>query len=160
MIAQIDPQDLEISVKYQHMCLVRGGSFRLGCPNYGKKKGCPPRALISEVFDFEKPLYLICSDINLEDRVKSIRESHPDWSEKAVYNPRYWQPGARKEHEREIISFLKNYKNQYVERTPEGAGVNVDALCRRYGIKLEWPPRKITRIVSIAGMRKGNSASL
>lgn len=154
MILQIDLKDLEISVKYQHMCLRRGGSFRAGCPNYGKKKGCPPRELISDVLDLDKPAYLILTEINLEERVKPIREAHLDWSDKAVYNPRYWQPAARKEHEKTITEFLENYENQYIERNPEGAGVNVDAVCKKYGIELEWPPRKITRIVSIAGTRK------
>ncbi|VVB80654.1 Uncharacterised protein [uncultured archaeon] len=154
MIIRVNPEDLEISTRYQHMCLQRERSFRHGCPNYGKKKGCPPRELISDVFDFSKSIYLICTNIDLEARVKPIRESHPDWTEKAVYSPRYWQPGARKEHEREIKEFLGGHENQYVEKTPEGARLNVDSLCRKYGIELEWSPRKITRIIALAGERK------
>jgi predicted metal-binding protein len=151
MIIQIKPSDLEISSEYQHMCLKRGGSFRKGCPNYGKKEGCPPRELISKIFDFNKPIYMICTEIDLEKRVKHIRENHPDWTEAAIYNPRYWQPAARKVHEAEIEKFLETYLGVYVERTPEGAGINIDSLCRKYGVELEWPPRKITRLVSLAG---------
>ena len=32
-------------------------------------------------------------------------------------------------------------------------GINVDKLMKKIGIELEWPPRKITRIVSIAGYK-------
>jgi hypothetical protein len=39
MIVSITRMDLEISNKYQHMCLQKSNSFRNGCPNYGKKPG-------------------------------------------------------------------------------------------------------------------------
>ena len=153
MIIQIKKEDLEISKKYQCLCLSRGGSFRNGCPNYGKKEGCPPRRLFSEDYDLDKPIYLISSDFDIFNHSEKIREKHPGWTEKAIYNPRYWQATARKIHRLDIGKFLSAYPNYAVERSPEGAGVNVDALCKSVGIILEWPPRKLTRLISLGAIR-------
>ncbi len=154
MIIQIKREDLEISRKYQAACLKCGGSFRHGCPNYGKKEGCPPRRLFSEDYDLDKLIYLISTDFDLEPHTGKIRETHPNWTEKAVYNPRYWQATARKLHALDVENFLLGHSGYVVERTPEGSGINVDALCRKFGIVLEWPPRKLTRLISIGAMKK------
>jgi predicted metal-binding protein len=152
MIIKIDVHDLEISREYQCMCLKRSNSFRNGCPNYGRKAGCPPRKLFNEDYDLNKPVYLIATDFDLTQQTGRIRKMHPDWTEKAVYNPRYWQATARKVHEVEILEFLLINPSYRVERSPEGAGINVDNLCRNYGINLEWPPRKVARVVSIGAI--------
>lgn len=149
MIVPITRMDLEISNKYQHMCLQKNNSFRNGCPNYGKKPGCPPRNLFNEDYDLTKPIYLISTDFDLTDHVQRIKIAHPIWTEKAIYNPRYWQAKARKLHEKDIADFLSEHPEYFVERSPEGAGINVNDLCTKLGINLEWPPRKITRIVSV-----------
>lgn len=154
MIVQINKKNLEISESYQCMCLIKSNSFRQGCPNYGKKLGCPPRSLFNEGYSLDEPIYLIATDFDLTKGTQRIRENHPKWTEKAVYNPRYWQPTAKKLHEKEIQQFLEEHKGYAIERSPEGAGINVDRLCRLEGIELEWPPRKITRIVSIGAMKK------
>ena len=154
MILKISAEDLEISRKYQCMCLKTGGSFRNGCPNYGKKSGCPPRKLFDEDYDMSRDIYLIVSNFDLTEHTQRIRTRHPTWTEKAVYNPRYWQATARKLHEREIEAFTKEHPGYSTERTPEGAGINVDLLCQNHGIELEWPPRKLTRIVSVGGVRR------
>lgn len=159
MIVPINKDDLEISKSYQCMCLIRSNSFRQGCPNYGKKKGCPPRTLFNEDHDLNKPLYLIATDFDLTEHAQKIRKAHLNWTEKAVYNPRYWQATARRLHEKEIGDFLKEHVEYSIERSPEGSGINVDRLCRLQGIILEWPPRKLTRVVSI-GARKSSSSSL
>lgn len=154
MILEIDRKNLEISQSYQCLCLTRSNSFRQGCQNYGKKKGCPPRSLFNEDYNLDEPLYLIATDFELIEHAKKIRNAHLDWTEKAVYNPRYWQATARKVHEVEIQEFLRVHPNYQVERSPEGAGINVDSLCRQNGINLEWPPRKLTRMVSIGAKKK------
>jgi len=91
------------------MCLCRSNSFRKGCPNYGKKPGGPPRNLFDEDYDLSEPLYLIATDFDLTDHVKRIRRAHPSWTEKAIYNPRYWQATARKKHNEEVLEFLTRF---------------------------------------------------
>jgi predicted metal-binding protein len=154
MIISINIQDLEISREYQCMCLKKSNSFRNGCPNYGKREGCPPRNLFHEEYNLNEPIYLIATDFDLTQQTNKIRRAHPDWTEKAIYNPRYWQNTARKTHLSEISNFLKENPNYTIERSPEGAGINIDKLCSSYGINLEWPPRKITRVVSIGAIKK------
>lgn len=92
---------------------------------------------------------MISTDFDLTDHVQRIKIAHPIWTEKAIYNPRYWQAKARKLHEKDIVDFLIEHPEYSVERSPEGAGINVNDLCTKLGITLEWPPRKITRIVSV-----------
>jgi len=96
---------------------------------------------------------LIATDFDLTDHVKRIGRAHPSWTEKAIYNPRYWQARARRLHEYEIVDFLELNPNHSIERSPEGSGINVDQLCKSLGIILEWPPRKLTRIVSIGAIK-------
>ena len=154
MIVKIEAHDLEISRIYQCMCLKKSNSFRHGCPNYGKREGCPPRNLFDEDYDLDRPIYLIATDFDLTKQADRIRRAHPDWTEKAIYNPRYWQNTARKIHSNEISDFLKENPEYTIEKSPEGAGINIDKLCRDYGILLEWPPRKFTRVVSIGAIKK------
>ncbi|MEI7719341.1 MAG: hypothetical protein WCI72_05715, partial [archaeon] len=153
MIVEINESDLEISESYQCLCLVKSNSFRQGCPNYGKKPECPPRKLFSEDYDLTNSLYLIATDFDLTEHAQRIRKAHLDWTEKAVYNPRYWQATARKLHEAEIEDFLKEHRAYSIERSPEGCGINVTNLCRQNRIYLEWPPRKLARIISIGAIK-------
>ena len=154
MIREIEKNSLEISERYQCLCLKRSNSFRKGCPNYGKKNGCPPRSLFNEDYDLTKPIYLITTDFELTEHAQRIRAVHLNWTERAVYNPRYWQATARKLHEKEVREFLKEHNSYSIERSPEGSGINVDRLCKLCDILLEWPPRKLTRIVSIGAIKK------
>jgi predicted metal-binding protein len=154
MIIQFDKSILEISVKYQGICLCKSNSFRNGCPNYGKKPGCPPRNLFSEDYDLREPIYLIATDFDLTEHAQKIRNAHPNWTEKAIYNSRYWQNTARNRHLDEIQEFMSAHPNYSIERSPEGSGINIDSLCRQQGIVLEWPPRKVSRVVSIGAIRK------
>jgi len=154
MIIQIEKNNLKISEKYQCLCLARSNSFRNGCPNYGNKKGCPPRNLFNEDYNLNEPLYLISTDLELTEHTNRIRSAHPDWTEKAVYNSRYWQATARKLHEIEIQQFLKQHVGYVIERSPEGSGIDVDGLCKQIGIVLEWPPRTLSRTVSIGAILK------
>lgn len=146
MIVKIDVRDLEISRSYQCMCLKKSSSFRQGCPNYGKKEGCPPRNLFDEDYDLNSPIYLIATDFNLTKQADRIRITHPDWTEKAIYNPRYWQNTARRIHSGEISDFLKENPEYTIEKSPEGAGINIDKLCRDYGIILEGHLEKLQEL--------------
>jgi hypothetical protein len=150
-ILKIPVEKLYISSKIQDLCLRKGKSFPNGCPNYGKKLGCPPQPLLDKIFDLAKPSYLIYTEFNVRNFAEKMQSKHPNWTEKQCYNPRYWQQTAREQHTLELDRFLEQYPNTTTNRCPEGHGLNVHVLMFNLGIKLEWPPRNLTRIVSLGG---------
>jgi len=154
-IIQINPKIIEYSQKIQTYCFKKGGSFRKGCPNYGKKQGCPPnQPLINKIFDFDKPIYLIYTNFDVKEIAERMAQKHPEWTEKQCYNSRYWQQTARNLHEKEIEKFLEKNKQVIVKKSPEAHGVNIHSLMwQATKIKLEWPPRNLTRLVSLAGYK-------
>jgi len=150
MIKKVNPSMIYFSKNIQGLCLRTSKSFPRGCPNYGKKKGCPPTLLINKILDLTKPVYVIWTEFPIGKYASEMRLKHPHWSEKQCYCCRYWQPRARKMHYAEIKKHRKKYHFNKVINCPEGNGVNIAGLMAKLGIKLEWPPRKITRIVSLA----------
>ena len=49
-----------------------------GCPNFAKKKGCPPSAaLIETIFDLTKPVYAIYHCFNLKGHAEWMKQKHP-----------------------------------------------------------------------------------
>ena len=151
-IKKINPKKLIISPEVQSYCLKKSKSFPRGCPNYGKKEGCPPQPLIDKIFDLEKELYLIYTEFNVLDFANNMKNKHPNWTEKQCYNPRFWQGTARVQHKKELELFQEKYPQTTIDRCPEAHGINVHILMQREAkIKLEWPPRNLTRIVSLGG---------
>ena len=154
-IIKFKPKQIHFTKAIQKLCLRKGGSFPKGCPNYNKKQGCPPQPLINEVFDLKKPMYLIYTNFSIKKVANRMQRKHPEWSEKMCYNPRYWQQTARKQHKLELEKFLQKYPDMIINRCPEAHGVNVHKLMSDIAkITLEWPPKNLTRIVSVGGYAK------
>ena len=60
MIIKISPKIISLDKKFQGICKKPYYGHSKGCPNYGKRKDCPPNLpLLDEIFDFEKDIYLI-----------------------------------------------------------------------------------------------------
>jgi len=153
MIVKIDPEIIPFGEYVQDFCKNPYPLHSKGCPNYGKKQGCPPCSLIDKELDFKRDLYLIYTEFKIGEFAERMKEKYPHWTEKQTYNCRLWQPRARKEHNLEIEKAKKEYSIDVI-KSPEAKGVNVNLLMAKIGIKLEWPPRKITRVVSIGGYKK------
>ena len=163
MVVEINGSDVPFSRKVQGFCLKRGGSFSKGCPNFGKKPGCPPQPLIDKVLDLSKKVFVIYTDFDICAVATRMRHAHPEWTIKQCYNSRYWQQTARKIHQQDVREFLKKklviiswgLRTTEVIKSPEAHGVNVHELMKNeVGITLEWPPRNITRLISIFGQKK------
>jgi len=155
MYKKISPRKIFYSKKMQDLCKNPYPNHPKGCPNYGKRKTCPPNApLIDKILDFKKPVYIIYTNFQIGKFARKMKKKHPGWTERQIYNPLYWQGKARKEHREEVRRFLKKNPGIISIKCPEGYGVNVQLLMKNVGISLEWPPRKITRIISLAGYRK------
>ena len=102
---------------------------------------------------------------------RKLKEKHPDWPEgyfpeipgghwassREWYNPRRWQPSARKKHKNEVNFFSSIYPELEIISCPEAHGVNITGLMHNLEVKLNWqwpPEHKLTNksyIVSLAG---------
>jgi hypothetical protein len=162
MIERIDPSKIVYDKKFQGLCKAPFHGHPNGCPNYGKKEGCPPGIpLLDSVFDFNSEMFAIYTAFPVGEFADRMRLGHPKWSEhsRQWYNPRLWQGTARKEHRLEIENFMAQYSDFEIDRTPEGHGVNVTELMKNFGVELnwQWPPEhnleNKTYIVSLAGRR-------
>lgn len=138
-------------------CLKPYAGHKKGCPNYGKKKHCPPNVpMFDQVFDISKDIYIIYSIFDLEEHVNKMKEKHPDWSYRRLSNLLYWQGTVRKDLKDKIKEFLKEYEplGYSVTLLPEAMGVNVTETLKQVNISLEWPPKKYVYKVAFAGIVK------
>lgn len=154
MIVQVTPI---IDHSVRGLCVRPYYNHPKGCPNFGKKKGCPPTApLYDHLYDLNQPVFAVINEFDLSQHVQqlteSIRAKGKEWSEHQLRCVLYWQPKARKQLERQITDFVKLYPSYQVERCPEAMGVNITATLESVGVLLEWPPVKVARQVALAGV--------
>lgn len=141
------------------MCIRGYPNHKRGCPNYNKKKDCPPNAqLFDSVFNISKPIYAIYNVFNFKRHVERMRDKHPDWSKRQLECCLYWQPTARKELKKKIGLFQGamlgiTSREHIVTDKPEAMGVNVTGTMRKVGIELEWPPVNIALQIAFGGER-------
>ena len=151
-----------INPAVRSLCLRPYPNHKKGCPNYGKKKGCPPDVqMFDEVCDLSSPIYAIYEVFNFREHVERMRKKHPDWSQRQLECCLYWQPTARKELKKKIALFHGAMlgitgKEYFVTDAPEAMGVNVTETMRMVGIDLEWPPVSVAYKIAMAGVRRKN----
>lgn len=128
-----------------------------GCPNFGKKDGCPPdMPLLAEALDCQEPAWAIYNVFPIGEHAARMRAKHPEWSDAQVYCCLYWQPRARKQLRAHIKEFMQQHRGLRLIGNPEAHGVNLAETMANAGIDLEWPPRKVAYQISLAGTpRKG-----
>jgi predicted metal-binding protein len=125
-----------------------------GCPNFEKKRGCPPMApLFPEVF-IDLPVYAIYNRFDLGSHATRLKKVHPGWSWRQLTCCLYWQGTARKILKKEIEVFRKQHPDMVITTCPEAMGVDVTATMASIGVLLEWPPKKWTYQVALAAYRK------
>jgi hypothetical protein len=125
-----------------------------GCPNLGRKPGCPPCPSLGERLDLSRPVYAVVNEFDLAGHILKMRLRHPKWTERQLRNCLYWQPRARKHLRNRVAAFLvqPGHEDFAADYSPEAGGVDVTATLRRAGIKLEWPPRTTARQVAFLGI--------
>ena len=162
MIHKIDSSKIIYDKRMQGLCKLPFHGHAKGCPNFGKKLGCPPDIpLIDKVFDFNSDMFVIYTTFPVGEFAERMRVGHPEWSEhpRQWYNPRLWQGTARRDHRFEVEKFMGQYSGFEVNGTPEGHGVNVTELMKEVGVELEWgwPPEHSLEnksyIVSLGGKK-------
>ena len=123
-----------------------------GCPNYGKRETCPPKAkLVNEIIDISAPVYAVWNVFDLASHVEKMKLAHPNWSQRQLNCCLYWQPKARKSLRGELAFFGMGLLGNVILTCPEACRVNVTATMASIGEILEWPPVTKTYQVAIAG---------
>ena len=116
-----------------------------GCPNWNERHECPPIApMLGDVWDLEKPVYLICNAFDFKAHTDRMREKHSEWSDRQVECCRYWQGTARKQLRTKVKSFP--HEGMRVLYCPEACGVDVTATMAIIGIAMEWPPKTVALV--------------
>lgn len=130
-----------------------------GCPNYGKRDICPPRApILQQVFNIDKPILAIWCSFNLALHRDKMRAKHPTWSQKQLECCLYWQGRVnkqlRKAVEYNLIRYplFNNATNLISTFVPEAMGVNVTKTMKNAGVILEWPPQKTVIKIAFVGV--------
>jgi hypothetical protein len=138
------------------LCRLRYPGHPRGCPNLGRKPGCPPCPSFADRFDLSRPVYAVVNEFDLAAHILRMRLRHPKWTDRQLRNCLYWQPRARRQLRNRVVAFFlqPGHDGYAVDYGPEAGGVDVTATLRRAGIELEWPPRRIARQVALLGMPK------
>lgn len=136
-----------------------------GCPNFGKKKGCPPnQKRYDKAYDLNEPVMAIYNIFAFGDHVRKMRMLHPDWSQRQVECCLYWQGKARKQLKEiiELFQFANVGRFYSIEMVPEALGVNVTQtiIDAKVSFRLEWPPKEFAFQVALAGIKKSEYVTL
>lgn len=147
-----------IDTSVRNLCSRPYPNHPKGCPNYGKRDMCPPQSpLLWDKFDENMKVYALWADFDLGAHVRRMKEKHPEWSYRQLSCCLYWQGTARKFMKKEAFKWLSEFDTARmlgVTACPEAMGVNVTATMKSIGVELEWPPKNITRVIWVAGVRR------
>jgi len=137
-------------------CLLPYPGHPRGCPNYGKKEHCPPRApAIENYFNTARPLFFVHSEFDLEKHVSKMRDKHPKWSGRQLKCVLYWQGTSRKQLKERTKEAAHIFGTNAFTFIPEAMGLNVYVTARINGLKLERTRSlKICRHVALIGTLK------
>lgn len=123
-----------------------------GCPNYGKKDGCPPQTPL--FIDVIEPRLLVAVKFDLGAWARRMKEKHPNWSDRQARCCLYWQGKVRKILREVCGYYSRRFGHDAIIYKPEAMGVHVFATCATVGINLERNPQNIVYKVAIIGRKK------
>jgi len=137
-------------------CKLPYRNHKYGCPNYGKKKECPPQSkYITDLVDINKPMYLVFSEFNLEKHIEKMRKRHPHWTEYQLRNVLYWQPTSKKQMKERSAKARWIIGTEVALYLPESHGVHVYATAFHSGLKLEKiKDIKTNRHIALLGYKR------
>lgn len=144
-----------LDMRMRALCVKPYPRHPKGCPNYGKKDGCPPTApKIDTVLDLTKPVFAIYNIFEFGKHCERMRRLKPGWSERQIRCCLYWQQTARKQLKAVIHRFLWAHPNLTVLDVPEACGINITKTMGAVGIELEWQPVNWTYQIVFTGTGK------
>ncbi|MGI6484602.1 MAG: hypothetical protein ACOX0R_03195 [Candidatus Dojkabacteria bacterium] len=146
--AQIVTHDISTA---NSLCVQPCYNYKRGCPNFGKKEGCPPNLKhISEEYDMNS-IHILLLKFPFGEYFAQRKEVHPDWTDRALINPRHWQNHLKACLNREWENIKDDYPEHTFIQNPEGQGVNIVETLEGYEIEMEWSASDESgEIVSVA----------
>ena len=135
------------------MCIRAYHNHPKGCPNFGKKDGCPPNIpMFDQVYDVNKPVYLIINEFNLLEHTNNMKKIHPDWSNYQLYNSRYWQGKIISTNKKVSYAWVNQHPNLVLTNWVENMGVDLVKTLKQVDIDLVFKEKlEIARRISCAG---------
>ncbi|EKD53368.1 MAG: hypothetical protein ACD_61C00056G0007 [uncultured bacterium] len=119
----------------------------IGCPNWDHKPGCPPHTKpFLSLYDAE--VYVAIARMDYGTYLSLKKELHPDWTERALRNPRHWQGHLRSE----IKKYLTPEKipaGYQIVTNAEAMGINLFETCANAGFVLERDPQNFVCHVNL-----------
>ena len=131
-----------------------------GCPNFGKRDSCPPRAAkFEDIVDINKPLFAAIVRFDLKEHAQKMFERHKEkHKDEESYksmprgmqrNVLYWQNTVRKQLKR-IAYNVKGLLDDYIVlEIPEANGVNVFKTMAAHGLKMKTDPDIVYKVMLI-----------
>ncbi len=111
----------------------------VGCPNWARKDGCPPRTK-PFLSVYQSTVYAAIARLDFGKYLELKAKLHPGWTDKALKNPRHWQGHLR--------AALKNYLTPdripggfEIVKNAEAMGINLFETCANAGFVLERDPK-------------------
>ncbi len=136
----------------RNLCFKPYPNHNKGCPNYGKKIGCPPQApLVGDIINLSKQVWVIWNEFDFGGHCARMKEKHPMWSQRQIECCLYWQGTARKQLKQILTKFTSKHPGLKIIQCPEACGVNLTATMDNAGIELQWPPTTKTYQIVLAG---------
>lgn len=152
-------QDVVIDMRTPKWCQMKYPDHPNGCPNVGKKKGCPPSAPFWN--DVAKPPYiLVAIRFNLANWAAQMKSLHQGMSDRQAECCLYWQGTVRKllrkkcEETIELWNSLGPVRNWKIFYCPEAMCVHVFETCYKNGIKLHKNPKDFVWKIAIIAESK------
>lgn len=146
--AQIVTHDIKTVNK---LCTQPYHNHKKGCPNFGHRQDCPPNLRhISEEYDMNS-IHILLLEFPFGEYFNQRKKFHPDWTNRALINPRHWQNHLRASLNREWENIEDEYPEHSFIQNPEGQGVNLVETLALNGVELEWSvENEMGEIVSVA----------
>ena len=162
-IAEVKPEQLVVLPprRVQALCARPYRGHPRGCPNYGRRKGCPPK--VKSLGVQQGRMWLVWNVYDLQAHEERARKRHPDWTKAQCRNSRHWQGKARAQLRRLVLEFLSvdEHRRRWatVLYVPEAHGLDVTATMANVAPKekLEWPPEGRAYQVALVILPKGLS---
>lgn len=144
------PVEVVCDPRMKTHCLDPYHAHPKGCPNWNYKQGCPPNVpYFTDIYS--KDVYIAAFRFNFAEYLAEKKLKHPDWTDRALRNPRHWQAHVRSDFRRFLAEELP--KRQDIQGdvlfSPEAMGVNLFATCQKAGIFLEHTPTKFVYNIAL-----------
>jgi len=128
-----------------HWCGMPYPGHPKGCPNYlgkGDKRNriCKNNAThnmqLSDLFDLDKPVWMVWSRFDVDEQERRMQARWPDWTPRQCRNLRLWQSSLVSVVKKKSIQMAIKAGPEYVIIT-SGFGLNVYRTCWKAGVKID-----------------------